>query len=409
MRREQMEPPVLVHLTTVPGTLFFVAGQPAIMRQIGLSVHAISSPGADLDRFGEQEQVPVHPITMTRRISPLRDIGAVWRVWQAIERIRPVIVHGHTPKGGLLGMVAACLAGTPLRIYHMHGLPFATASGVRRQLLRLSERTSCALAHRVLAVSASVRDIAVAEGLCPPDKIRVLLSGSAGGVDVSRFRPLGVSVRLATRADHRIPPDALVIGFVGRFVRDKGIAELADAWGWLREREPRLRLLLVGSFEDEHPLPARLVARLRADPRVHFVGWQEDPSRFYAAMDVVALPTYREGLPYVPLEAAAMAIPVVATRVPGCVDAVQDGITGTLVAPGDGVALAEALYRYLSDPGLRASHGEAGRRRVLARFRREMVCDALADEYRELLAKRGTRLPSPGEARADRWVGDGVA
>jgi glycosyltransferase involved in cell wall biosynthesis len=153
-----------------------------------------------------------------------------------------------------------------------------------------------------------------------------------------------------------------------------------------------LHLLLVGQLEVEGTLMADAVAALQADPRVHFTGLDWNTPSLYAAMDVVALPTYREGFPNVALEAAAMELPIVATSVPGCTDAVQDGVTGTLVAPRDPAALADALQRYLSDPRLRAKHGEAGRRRVLAEFRREAVCEAIAAEYRSLLE---TCLPAP--------------
>jgi glycosyltransferase involved in cell wall biosynthesis len=143
--------------------------------------------------------------------------------------------------------------------------------------------------------------------------------------------------------------------------------------------------LLAGQLESDDAEVNAAIAELRSDPRVHFRGVDWDSPRLFASMDVLALPTYREGFPNVALEAAAMSRPIVATSVPGCVDAVQDGVTGTLVPARDPVALADALQRYLSDPALRAKHGEAGRRRVLAEFRREAIWDAIAAEYRTLI------------------------
>jgi glycosyltransferase involved in cell wall biosynthesis len=284
-------------------------------------------------------------------------------------------------------MIAGWLARTPVRIYHLRGLPLLTASGPRRLILRWSERTSCRLAHRVLAVSESMRSIAIREGLCDPDRIKVLVGGSGNGVDASgRFHPLDEDVRRAVRAQHGIPPNAVVIGFVGRLVPDKGVVELTTAWRRLRERHRHLHLLAVGPFEPEYPLPGDIVSALQSDPRVHLTGWHDDTSPLYAAMDVVVLPTYREGFPNVLLEAAAMALPVVATSIPGCVDAVQDGVTGTLVPPRNCAALADALEEYLSNAALRRSHGEAGRHRVLAEFRQEAIWQAIAAEYHDLLA-----------------------
>lgn len=396
-RREAGSRPeaTVLHVMTVARSLRFLSGQVSFIRGAGFSVHAVTSPGPELVAFGEQERVAVHPIEMTRRVTPLRDVRALWEVWRLLRRIRPDIVHGHTPKGGLVAMVAGWLARTPVRVYHLRGLPLLTASGLRRQILRWTERTSCCLAHRVIAVSHSMRSIAISEGLCDADRIKVLLGGSGQGVDATgRFHPPGEEVRRAARAQHDVPQDAFVIGFVGRVVRDKGIGELASAWRGLRDRHPRLHLVVVGPFEAEDAPPAEVVEALRSDPRVHFTGLEWDTPRLYAVMDVVALPTYREGFPNVPLEAAAMGLPVVATTVPGCIDAVQDGVTGTLVPPRNAVALADALERYISNPALRAAHGAAGRRRVLAEFRPETIWQAIAAEYRELLAptRRAARV-----------------
>jgi glycosyltransferase involved in cell wall biosynthesis len=169
----------------------------------------------------------------------------------------------------------------------------------------------------------------------------------------------------------------------------------------LRDAHPSLHLVLAGRIEaEEDAIPRDVVARLLADPRVHLPGAVRDMPRLYAACDVVALPTYREGFPNVALEAAAMALPIVATAVPGCVDAVVEGETGTLVPPRDPAALGAALSRYLADAALRARHGDAARARVLRDFRQEAIWEAVADEYDALLAdRRGRRATAKAPAR----------
>jgi glycosyltransferase involved in cell wall biosynthesis len=383
--------PSLVHVMTVASSLGFLRGQAAFLRgRCGARIHAIASPGERLRAFGEREGVEVHGVPMARSITPARDLVALWRLWRELRRIRPDVVHAHTPKGGLLGMIAAALARTPIRVYHLRGLPLVTACGRRRLLLRATEWTACRLAHRVLSVSGSIRDVVVAEGLCPPGKVKVLRSGSGNGVDTARFRPAGDEARRASRAALGIPEDAPVLGYLGRLARDKGVRELAAAFRLLRERDLRAHLVVAGDADASDPLPAEVLDALRSDVRVRLTS-VDDSVPVYAALDVVVLPTYREGFPNVALEAAAMGLPIVATAVPGCVDAVQDGVTGTLVPVRDPEAIARAVERYLADAALRTRHGEAARRRAIAEFRPEAIWDALAAEYEALLA-------TPGEA-----------
>ena len=197
---------------------------------------------------------------------------------------------------------------------------------------------------------------------------------------------------------------ALVVGYVGRIVRDKGLVELIEAWRTLRNEFPSLHMLVVGPFEPQDPVPSDVEGILRGTERIHLAGQLEDPSALYAIMDIVVLPSYREGLPLVPLEAAAMALPVVATRIPGCVDAVVDGQTGTLVPPRNAWAVAQAIHRYLEDPALRRRHGLAGRERVVRDFRQEVMWEAIYQEYVRLLREKGLQLPEGSLQRAGATV-----
>ncbi len=379
----------LVHMTTVPLTLWsFLGGQVGYMKSRGFEVHALSSPGDLLDAFAERESVPVHAVAMSRRITPLRDLRALLRLYFLLRQLRPAIVHAHTPKGGLLGMIASWLAGVPVRIYQVHGLPMMAATGPKRLAMRWSDRVACLLAHRVVCVSRSVRQVAVAEGLCPARKAKVLLEGTINGVDASvRFDParLDPRARAETRLRLGIPEGSPVVGFVGRLARDKGLVELLGAWKLLLGTHPDLHLLVVGPTEREDPLPTDVETTLRGEPRIHLTGPVADTPPLFAAMDVLALPSYREGFGQVLLEAAAMRLPTVASRIAGCSDAVLDGKTGTLVPPRDAVALAGAIRNYLDDPALRLRHGRAGRERVTLEFRQEDIWAVMEREYRLLL------------------------
>lgn len=384
----------LVHITTVPVSLaVLIKDQIAYMKERGLDVHGISSPGELADQFVQRYRIPFHAVPMTREITPFRDIIALFRLWRLLRQLRPHIVHAHTPKGGLLGTMAAWLAGVPVRIYQIRGLRYMTVSGSKRALLILSEGLACRLANHVLCNSHSIAQVAEADKLCPPEKIKVLLNGSGNGVNAkTRFNPacLPNDVRHQTRAQYGIPAEALVIGYIGRIVRDKGMVELSAAWKVLRDEFPNLHWLVIGPFESEDPVPEDVRDLLQSDSRIHLAGYVDNSlmPTIYPAMDVLAFPSYREGFPISPLESAAMQIPVVATRIPGCVDAVVDGVTGTLVPSHDSEALTNALRYYLQNPELRLQHGTAGRNRVLDQFQPERIWEALYQEYMNLLAAK---------------------
>jgi glycosyltransferase involved in cell wall biosynthesis len=378
----------IVHVLTVPFSFRLLKGQAAYLHARGYDVHAISSPGRLADDYEISEPVTVHRVPMTRAITPLADVFALVRLVRILRRLRPAVVQAGTPKGGLLGILAAWLVGVPVRIYHVRGLPLTTAAGLRHRLLRFTERIACAGATTVLCVSRSMRDVLVSEGICGPGKVEVLLEGSSNGVDSDRFdSSKATEWRQAARTQLGIPADAVVIGFVGRLVREKGLVELVEAWTRLRATKPTARLLLIGPFENEDPLPSRVRQALESDSRVHLTGIAWDTPSLYAAMDVLCLPSHREGFPNVLLEAAAMQLPVVASDVPGVVDALEDGRTGTLVPVRDAAALTAALARYAEDPALRASHGTRGRAWVLERFTQERIWAALDQYYRGLAAE----------------------
>ncbi len=396
----------LVHVMTVPQSLSFLTGQARFMKERGFDMHAIASPGPALGRFGREEGISTFSVDMPRRISPLGDLLALVRLVRILRQIHPAIVQSHTPKGGLLGMIAAFLAGIRVRIYTLHGLPLETARGLQRVLLRWTEKISCLLASRVIPVGPSLRRAGIAEGLASGAKMRVLGKGTINGVDaLDRFNPfpLGPSEGRAVRLARGIPADARVIGFVGRIVRDKGLEDLAEAWKTLREEYADLHLLVVGAFEARDPISEPAETLLRSDPRVHLTGNVDSMRPLYAAMQIVVLPTYREGFPTVPLEAASMELPVVATRVTGCVDAVVDGVTGTLVPAGNPGSLIDALRTYLEHPELGPEQGRAGRERVLREFRQDVVWEGFQREYGRLLGPVPSRAaPRPPTAASRR-------
>jgi glycosyltransferase involved in cell wall biosynthesis len=381
----------LVHIFAEPASLFFISGQPKFLKHRGFDTHVISTSGPMLEQFSIKENVQGIGVRITRAITPLRDIGTIISLWKQLRQIRPDIVEAHMTKAGMLGMIAARLARVPVCIYHNHGMGFLSSRGVKRILLKLSERVACALAHQVIFVSHSVRTCADAEGLCSISKTKVLANGSINGIDSKvRFNPDRITFQERTnqRAELGIPSDAMVLGYVGRIMQIKGINELMAAWSELKVLHPKLHLLVVGSFDNRDSIPREIATILTTDPRVHMTGFVSNTEALYATMDVLALPSYHEGFPVVLLEAAAMALPVVASRIPGTIDAIQDGTTGSLVPPRDSAALASSIDRYLQEPDLRRRHGLAARQRVMRDFQPAELWAAVHSTYSEFISKQ---------------------
>jgi glycosyltransferase involved in cell wall biosynthesis len=330
---------------------------------------------------------------MEREIAPFRDIVSLWRLWRLLCRTQPDLVVAGTPKAGLLGTLAARLAGVPYVVYTMHGLRLETARGWKRKLLTITERIACRCAHRVHCVSPSLRARAIDLELVRPEKAVVVGPGTCNGVDADRLHA-SLDAQQKARELRRqlgIEEDAPVIGFVGRFTRDKGVAELYQAFISLSEQYSSLRVLLVGDFEVGDPIAPDIRRAIESNCAVIRTGFVPDVVPYYHIMDICVLPTYREGFPGVPLEAQAAGIPVVTTQATGAIDSVLDKQTGFIVPVGDVSALSDAIDRLLGNPSLRKRMGEAGRAWVEAVFQREIVWALVAQAYEQQVSfERGS-------------------
>jgi glycosyltransferase involved in cell wall biosynthesis len=400
--------PALVAVVNSSIALNFLQGQLDYFQSLGYDVAAVCPPRrSDEWEIARPDHVCTVRLPMRREIAPWDDLLCLWRLWRLMRFLRPAISNVGTPKAGLLGGVAAWLNRVPCRFYTLHGLRFETTRGVTRWLLVAAERLACRFAHRVICVSKSVREKALASGLTTPDRAVVLGSGSCNGVDVARFAPSHDTQMRAERlrTELSIPADAPVVLFVGRLTRDKGIPELAQAFAQLLPRFPELRLVLVGCFEKGDPLPQHTRQFLETHPSVVFAGAVEDTPAFYAMADIVVLPSHREGLPTVVLEAFAAGKPVIGAAATGIVDLITAGETGLLFPVGDGQVLAAAVTRVLRDRDLGRRLGLAGQDLVKQNFTQQQVWDALRREYLSVLqAHEDLRLLTPSTNNGDGWL-----
>ena len=372
---------------THPQTCLVLGARLRALRGAGFRVTVTSSPGDLLERTAAHAGVEWAEIPMCREIAPLADLLSLVRLWRLLGRLKPDVVEFSTPKAGLLGTVAARLRGVPQRVYLLRGLKLETASGLKRRILLAAERLAAACAHAVLCNSESLRAQALELRVAPPAKLRLLGDGSSNGVDVDRFSPGPCDVRELLG----LPRDALVVGFVGRLSRDKGVPELSTAFDAILAAEPRARLLLVGWFDSgDDALDGSLRARIENHPSIHCTGMVEDTAPYYRAMEVLALPTWREGFPNVVLEAAATGVPAVTTASTGSRDAVVPEVTGLLIPPGYPEAIAEAVLKLLRDPQRRRNMGQAARAWVIERYSEQRVLGLTAAYYKSLFDAVGS-------------------
>lgn len=381
--------PSIILAVTIADSVKLLGGLPKYLAKKGWEVHLVSSPGARLEAYAGSS-VQIHPIAMERRPSPLRDLQALLAWIRLIRKLKPHAVSAGTPKASLLGLMAARLTGVPVRIYTLRGLRLETLKGIPRALQGLAELVTSSLATQVIAVSQSLRSKYLELGLTSSKKIRVLGHGSSHGVDTQRFKPLSESKREALRQEIRLPKDVPVLGFVGRFSEDKGAGVLLETRKHLLREEIDHVFLIVGYVEDSHKIFEELCHLGRG---VRFIENALDSSPFFSLMDVLLLPTKREGFPNVVLEAAISGVPTIATKVTGAIDSVLHNATGIICEPNEPVKFSETVEDLLRNTSLRQSLGSFARTWVSQNFDQLIVLPRIAHCYSDLVTNHVAQRP----------------
>jgi glycosyltransferase involved in cell wall biosynthesis len=349
-------------------------GQLAWLREKGWDVVLVTNRDDAARAAARRERVPLRAIPMKRNISPLRDLMALVRWIRTIRREAPDVVNASTPKAGLLGMVAAWIVRVPRRVYVVRGLRLEGAQGFGSRVLWAAEWVAMRAATDVVFVSESLAEAAFAKKLGHHSHAWLIGAGSSNGVDAAAVaRRTEEGDADSVRRQLGLSPDALVAGFIGRINRDKGVGTLAEAAAD-PTLDPRWHFLVVGSVEDPD-----IAARLDPVESVTRLGYMDDVWSLFPVMDVLVLPTLREGFPNVVLEAAAARTPAITTNSTGAVDSVIDGQTGRLFSFGDEAALIRVLNELAASPESIETMGRAAEARVIRDFVPEDIWQGVHD------------------------------
>ncbi|THH34559.1 glycosyltransferase family 4 protein [Neolewinella litorea] len=367
-------------------------GQLRYMKDHGFNVASISA-NSNLSTEPPYDW-PHYTAPLTRRISPWQDVLAIWRLIILMRQLRPDIVHTHTPKAGLIGMLAGRLTGVPIRIHTLGGLPLVTARGGTRMLLWLAEKVTGYAAHHIWPNGPSLLSDARRLRLFPERKLDIVAHGSSNGVDLEQFSPAAVSEFQigAVRKAISYSSDATYLLFVGRAVQDKGIPELVRMFLPLLANRPEVRLLLVGPIEEERVeeiLPSETRAIIENTPEIVHIPWSDEVPAIMMIADMLIFPSHREGFPNVLLQAGAMELPIVCSSIPGNIDIVDNGRTGYTFPVGNALALLDTLEYALDHPEKSRKMASALRQEVAGKFDRKMIHAELLKRYRGLLQNAG--------------------
>ena len=382
---ERQTPYKIMRITTVPLSLHkLLNGQMRFMREEGFDVLMVSSDGPEIAQVVAHEGCNHEVVRMTRQLTPLQDFIALFRLIFLMIKYKPDIVHTHTPKAGMLGMLASWILQVPVRMHTVAGLPWMEAKGIKRTLLRLTEKITAGCAQYVFVNSRSLLEFMKCEKIVKdPGKMQVLGCGTSNGINLDIFSNNAAISRHSKELKRSagLKEDGQVWLFVGRLVTDKGIRELFEAFCELHHEFPNDQLWLVGPAETHNSMPAKLMADLSTHPGVINWEYQEDVRPFMVAAYALVFPSYREGFPNVPLQAAAMGCTLILSDINGCNEIVKNEVNGLLVPVKDYKQLSLAMLRMRKDKDMRLAFVENTLQIVKDCYAQSYIHQSLKSEY----------------------------
>ena len=377
----------LIRITTIPLSLEkLLEGQLTYMNQY-YEVTAVAAEKERLNKYGENNKVNTFWVEMTRAITPIQDLRAVWKLYKFFKKEKPEIVHTHTPKAGIVGMLAAKLAGVPLRLHTVAGLPLMETKGTKRKILDQVEKFTYKLATKVYPNSRGLKDIILKKGFATEDKLKVLGKGSSNGIDTRYFDPFqfDTTQKKNKRESLGIPQEDFIFIFIGRLVSEKGINELVEAFNNLQAENQNISLLLVGPFEKElDPLKEETFKTIQLHEKIFTTGYQEDVRPYLAVSNALTFPSYREGFPNVVMQAGAMNLPAIVSDINGCNEIIVEGVNGVIIPVKDTSALITAMKLFKENKNYTERLSSNARDEICKYYERKEFWQILLKEYKSL-------------------------
>lgn len=369
-------------ITTVPSSLIFFKGQIPLLRD-EFDLTLISSPEEQLFKTANFNKVKSYGIVMKREISILQDFLSLFKLMVCFYQNKPDIVHGNTPKGSFLSMIASWVCRVPTRVYYVHGLRYQGSIGVKKKILIYMEKISCKLATDIFAVSTGVKEVMYEDGITKK-KINIIWNGSINGINSDFFNPDIIEI-IDLKEQYSIEKDDFVFGFVGRIVADKGINELVWAFKNLNEFYPDIKLLLVGVFEHSlDPLLPEIKVEIEQNKNIIVVGFQEDVRPFYKLMNLFVFPSFREGFGISLMEAAAMNIPSISSDIIGCNEIIEHNMNGFLIPSKNKEALLEKMKFSIENKDKINVMSTLTRDIILSKFEQKQLWRKTMDIYKQI-------------------------
>ncbi len=364
----------------------FIRGQAEFLKSKGHEPIIVSPAGKEVEDISKKEECKLIEVPFCREISILEDFKSIKNIIRILKKEKPSIINAGNPKTGFLFTLIGLFFPKIPVIFTLRGIRSDTLTGIKGKIVTFTEYLSCRLADKVIVISPSLKEHAIKRGILSDSKAVLIGEGSSNGIDIEKFKLTDIAKENGKklREEIGVEEEDILVGFVGRVTKDKGVEELYEAFKIASRSNSKLKLLLVGPIQEADAIDSNIFSEMENDDRVFILGKKDDVTAVYAAINMLILYSYREGFGNVVLEASSMKVPVLVSDIPGLRDTVENNKTGLLIPPKNSDELSKGILFYAKDEKLMKEYGEQGRRRVELSFASNIIWEGQLDLYEKM-------------------------